>query len=83
MPFLLEHMSPTQNPVIKWSAQNHASRIKKAAAAIYGSLTNLHLPESVLSGSHGVRAQNNFPSARQASARGIYQARDPPMAGRS
>ena len=29
-------LSHNQHPVLKWSTQNHASRIKKAAAAIYG-----------------------------------------------
>ena len=29
-------MSRNQNPALKWSTRNHASRIKKAAAAISG-----------------------------------------------
>ena len=47
------HMSHNQNLVLKWSTQNHASRIKKAEFRNYFwlglPLTNLHLPESVLS----------------------------------
>ena len=46
-------MSHNRNPVLRWSTQNHASRIKKADIRNYfwlgASLANLHLPESVLS----------------------------------
>ena len=45
-------MSHNQDPVLRWYTQNHASRIKKADIRSYfwlgSSLTNLHLPESVL-----------------------------------
>ena len=33
---LIGQLSHHQNPILKWSTQNHASRIKKANAAIYG-----------------------------------------------
>ena len=41
------HLSHAQNPVLKWSTQNHASRNKKADIRNYFwrlPLTNLHLP---------------------------------------
>ena len=41
----LSHMSHKQNPVLKWSTQNHASRIKKADLRSYfwlGLSLNLH-----------------------------------------
>ena len=44
------------NSVLKWSTQNHASRIKKvdtrSCVWLGLSLTNLHLPESVLIVAH-------------------------------
>ena len=50
---LEDHLSHNRTPVLQWSTQNHASRIKmRISATISGwdcPLPNLHLPESVLS----------------------------------